>query len=97
MVFRDGTFGKLEVPPDQGCAWELPFTPEDRDMVILSNVTFNKRLAYLPNTVMMGFDDAKAACEAAGGAMPMIRNQEELQIVLGRVWFTGLQMSQLSY
>ena len=85
VVIKDGTIGKLEVPPGQVCAWELPFAPEDRDLIILSNVTLQNRLVYLPDTPMMGFHEAKAACEAAGGVLPMIRNQEELQIVLGRI------------
>ena len=41
------------------------------------------RLVALGNTAPLGFYAAKAACETAGGHLPMIKTQQDYQDVMG--------------
>ena len=73
----DGSFSLAMLTP-VGCAWELPLVPEHLPIWVRSTLSFQERLTILPDTDKMGFEDAKLECEKAGGTLPMIRNQSEL-------------------
>ena len=92
--------GKLSNPVGQGCTSKMAFTPS-LGMQIWAPVGYTLRerlttLSSIPvNTPTMGFYEAKAACEMVGGQLPMIRNQEEYQDVIGILWSNSITQDSL--
>ena len=63
------------------CAFKAPLTEEKRRVWVDANLRV--KLNFDPVAVLLGFDDAKQKCEDAGGSLPMIRNQTEMDDATG--------------
>ena len=80
---------RLENP--QVCADVVPTAGEPQ----MENYTFwtsldlgSSKWIYLSDTEEKDFADSKEACQLVGGTMPMIRNQEELEIAKVKIHVT---------
>lgn len=83
VIKEDGQFSVAKVHPDKRCALTDTAATAQRQIWLSSDVVLEERLAHRASVGAVALDDARAACEAVGGSLPMIRTPEELVAAQG--------------